>query len=106
MGTLYESKLRVLSSFRGGGGLAEKHKAHIPRGNLLEDPASCSFCKGFSRGKHYFHSPDTSIGIYMCVCVCVCVCVSVCDREREGETARMFTHSIFSLQMSSFLLSD
>lgn len=100
MGTLYESKLRVLSSFRGGGGLAGKHKAHIPRGNLLEDPAPCSFCKGFSRGKHYFHSPDTSIGIY------VCVCVSVCDREREGETARMFTHSIFSLQMSSFLLSD
>lgn len=74
MGTLYESKLRVLSSFRGGGGLAGKHKAHIPRGNLLEDPAPCSFCKGFSRGKHYFHSPDTSIGIY------VCVCVSVCDR--------------------------
>ena len=96
MGTLYESKLRVLSSFRGGGGLAEKHKAHIPRGNLLEDPASCSFCKGFSRGKHYFHSPDTSIGIYMCVCVCVCVCVCLFVTERERERQQECSHTQYS----------
>lgn len=60
--------------------VVEKHKAHIPPGkkNILESLDSFSFCKGFSRDRHYFYSSDTQhrdISLHLCLCVPECICV-------------------------------
>lgn len=69
--TLYESKWRTLSSFQDGESTAWKNGTHITQSNLLGKMTSFSLYKGFTRGKHYFHSRDTGIDVSECVCVFV-----------------------------------